>query len=88
VTYNLTGNYRIQYATYTATWSTGSTPTNATTVTISTTNAVPGVRAESTSHGGLTTGTTYYFALWTGDEVPNWSDVSNTASAMPSQSIA
>jgi hypothetical protein len=26
---------------------------------------------------------TYYFALFTGDEVPNWSDVSNTASAMP-----
>jgi hypothetical protein len=29
---NLTGTYRIQYATYTPTWSTSSTPTNATTV--------------------------------------------------------
>ncbi|HNF60042.1 MAG TPA: hypothetical protein PLN89_10740, partial [Elusimicrobiota bacterium] len=39
---NLTGTYRIQYATYTAVWSTASTPANATTVTISTTNVVPG----------------------------------------------
>ncbi|MBK8871068.1 MAG: hypothetical protein IPN19_08455 [Elusimicrobia bacterium] len=77
---NLTGNYRIQYATYTASWSTGSTPSNATTVTISTTNATPG-SAQSYVATGLTQGNTYYFVLWTGDEVPNWSDVSNTASA-------
>ncbi|MBK8576263.1 MAG: VCBS repeat-containing protein [Elusimicrobia bacterium] len=77
---NLTGNYRIQYATYTASWSTGSTPSNATTVTISTTNATPG-SAQSYVATGLTAGLTYYFVLWSGDEVPNWSDVSNTASA-------
>ena len=77
---NLTGNYRIQYATYPASWSTGSTPTNATTVTISTTNATPGA-AQSYVAGSLTPGNTYYFALFTADEVPNWSDVSNTASA-------
>jgi hypothetical protein len=77
---NLTGNYRIQYATYTASWSTGSTPSNATTVTISTTNATLG-SAQSYVATGLTQGNTYYFVLWSGDEVPNWSDVSNTASA-------
>jgi 6-phosphogluconolactonase (cycloisomerase 2 family) len=79
---NLTGNYRIQYATYTASWSTSTTPTNATTVTISTTNAVPG-SAQSRIISGLTIGTTYYFVLWTADEVPNWSGVSNTTSAVP-----
>ncbi len=77
---NLTGDYRIQYATYTASWSTSTTPNDATTVTLSTTNAVPG-SAQSYVATGLTAGLTYYFVLWTGDEVPNWSDVSNTASA-------
>ncbi|MBK8871069.1 MAG: hypothetical protein IPN19_08460 [Elusimicrobia bacterium] len=77
---NLTGDYRIQYATYTVAWSTGSTPADATTVTLSTTNATPG-SAQSYVATGLTAGLTYYFALFTGDEVPNWSDVSNTASA-------
>ena len=76
---NLTGTYRIQYATYTATWSTSTTPTDATTVTISTTNVEPGV-TQSTTIAGLTAGTTYYFALFSGDEVPNWSEVSNAAS--------
>jgi hypothetical protein len=79
---NLTGNYRIQYATYTASWSTTTTPTNATTVTISTTNVVPGT-AQSKLISGLTGGLTYYFVLWTGDEVPNWSTISNTTSAVP-----
>jgi DNA-binding beta-propeller fold protein YncE len=82
----LTGNYRVQYATYTATWSTGSTPTDATTLTIATTSVTPGV-VQSTTIAGLTSGMTYYFALFTGDEVPNWSDVSNTASAMPPHSV-
>jgi predicted nucleotidyltransferase len=78
---NLTGTYRLQYATYTATWSTESTPTDATTITISTTNAVPG-SAISYKATGLTGGLTYYFVLWSGDEIPNWSDISNTTSAM------
>ncbi|MBK8871656.1 MAG: VCBS repeat-containing protein [Elusimicrobia bacterium] len=78
---NLTGDYRIQYATYTVSWSTSSTPTDATTVTISTTNMVPG-SAQSRTITGLTAGLTYYFVLWTADEVPNWSTISNTASAV------
>ena len=33
---------------------------------------------------GLTEGTTYYFAIKTGDEVPNWSPLSNSPNAKPS----
>jgi hypothetical protein len=83
---NLTGNYRIQYATFTASWSTSSTPTNATTVTIATTTQVPG-SSQSKLITGLTGGLTYYFVLWTGDEVPNWSTISNSTSAVPFVSI-
>jgi hypothetical protein len=78
---NLTGTYRIQYATFTAAWSTASTPTDATTVTIATTNVVPG-SARSYTVTGLTAGPTYYFVLWSADEVPNWSDISNTTSTI------
>jgi predicted nucleotidyltransferase/6-phosphogluconolactonase (cycloisomerase 2 family) len=78
---DLTGNFRIQYATYTASWSTASTPTNAFTLTISTTGVTPGV-VQSTSIAGLTVGITYYFALFTEDESNNWSTVSNTTSAI------
>lgn len=79
---NLTGNYRIQYATYTATWSTSTTPTDATTVTISTTNMVPG-SAQSHSITGLTPGASYSFVLWSQDESNNWSAISNTVSTTP-----
>jgi sugar lactone lactonase YvrE len=79
---NLTGNYRIQYATYTAVWSTSSTPTNATTVTLATTTQSPG-SAQGYTATGLTGGLTYYFVLWSGDEIPNWSDISNTTSTIP-----
>ncbi|MBK8870461.1 MAG: VCBS repeat-containing protein [Elusimicrobia bacterium] len=79
---NLTGNYRIQHATYTATWSTTTTPSNATTVTVSTTNATPGGGITSVVTG-LSGATTCYFALFTQDDVGNWSGVSNTTSAVP-----
>lgn len=84
---SLTGSYRIEYATYSAVWSAGVPPAGVTTLNISTTNAVPGV-VQSTSIAGLMSGTTYYFALFTADEVPNWSDVSNTASALPPFTLA
>jgi predicted nucleotidyltransferase len=48
---NLTGTYRIQYATYTASWSTSTTPTNATTVTIATTTQTPASASGETCHG-------------------------------------
>jgi hypothetical protein len=82
----LTGNYRIQYATYTVSWSTASTPTDATTVTIGTTSVTPG-SAQTKVITGLTVGTTYYFVLWSQDEVNNWSDISNTTSAIPLSTV-
>ncbi|TMQ72170.1 MAG: hypothetical protein E6K80_03430 [Candidatus Eisenbacteria bacterium] len=43
------------------------------------TPAAPGTR-QSVTVTGLQSNTTYYFAIKTGDEVPNWSGVSNIAS--------
>jgi hypothetical protein len=37
---------------------------------------------------GLTEGQQYYFAMKTGDEVPNWSDVSNSVEATPADTVA
>lgn len=75
-----------EYATFTALWSTASTPTNATTVMISTTNAVPG-SAQTKVITGLTGGIPTYFVLWTQDEVNNWSVIFGTASATPVAAI-
>ncbi|MBK8576693.1 MAG: VCBS repeat-containing protein, partial [Elusimicrobia bacterium] len=80
---NLTGYYRIQYATYTATWSTSTTPTNAYTSTITATNVSPGVVQSTTIVVSPTTPQTWYFVLWTADEVGNWSPISSTATASP-----
>jgi len=71
------GRYGIKYATYTTfdfngpsgfdlEWSTSTSPGNNETKVIT----------------GLTEGTTYYFRIWTADEVLNWSGISNGATAM------
>ncbi|PIZ14237.1 MAG: hypothetical protein COY53_00715, partial [Elusimicrobia bacterium CG_4_10_14_0_8_um_filter_37_32] len=70
-----TGGFSIQNSTWTGVvWSTGNAQ-----VVISTNNVVPG------SNRGcgilLTEGATYYFRLWTRDEVPNWSVISVGATA-------
>jgi predicted nucleotidyltransferase len=78
---NLTGNYRIQYATFTASWSTSTTPADATTVTISTSNVVPGVSRSISVDVALIV--EHYFVIWTQDEANNWSVISGTASATP-----
>lgn len=41
----------------------------------------PSGTTETFAVTGLTAGTLYYFALKTGDEIPNWSGVSNTVAA-------
>ncbi len=46
-----------------------------------TTTTSPGA-SQSRIIENLTFGATYYFRIWTGDEIPNWSTVSNSASAM------
>jgi hypothetical protein len=83
---NVTGTYRIQYATYTASWSTSSTPDKRHNGYDATTTQVPG-SAQSKLITGLTGGLTYYFVLWTGDEVPNWSTISNSTSAVPTLTV-
>ena len=54
---DLTGNYRIQYATYSATWDTATTPAGAITTTMTATVVRPGV-VQSTTITGLASGTT------------------------------
>lgn len=56
-------------------WSTGSVDT----VIISTQNVNPGDRQYYTLTG-LSSGVTYYIAIWTSDEIPNWSIHSSTVS--------
>jgi len=70
----LTGEYIIDYATYTKTWS----PTYSH-ISISTSNVNPGDN-QYWAVLDLTVGATYYFRIWTRDEVPNhWSEISNGA---------
>jgi len=73
---NLSGKFRIDYATYTKAWSCTDYQ-----IELSTTDCKPLTKFSYTITG-LIPGTTYYFALWTGDRVPNWSDISNISQAM------
>lgn len=78
----LNGNYRIQYSTVnTVAWSTTTTPTSAYTVTRATTGVTPGL-AVSTSVFVPFDGT-WYFVLWTQDDVGQYSNISNTVSLSP-----
>jgi hypothetical protein len=68
--------YKIQYATYSnTTWD-----KNYAQVTISTSGVSPGTKV-SYVITGLAERVTFYFRIWTADEVPNWSDLSNIATA-------
>jgi hypothetical protein len=79
---NLNGNFRIQYSSVAATvWSTSTTPSGAYTVTIATSNAVPGTNQSRVLN--VTTNDTYYIVLWGQDDVGEWSLISNTANAVP-----
>ena len=49
--------------------------------------AVPGT-SQSVVVTGLSPSTTYYFAMKTGDEVPNWANVSNIASKTTAVALA
>jgi chitodextrinase len=66
--------YDIRYSTSPIT--TGTVWNNATQVTGETAPKPTGF-AESFTVGGLSPSTTYYFAIKTADEVPNWSEISN-----------
>jgi hypothetical protein len=65
--------YRIDYSTYSIAWSTTTYD-----VEIPTNSVTPYTNVSRTITG-LTGDTTYYFRIWTADEVPNWSGLSNGA---------
>ena len=70
----LTGEYRIDYATYTKSWN----PTDYQ-ISIPTSNVNPG-DDQYREVSNLTVGATYYFHIWTRDEVlDHWSEISNEA---------
>ncbi|MFC2061090.1 DUF2341 domain-containing protein [Elusimicrobiota bacterium] len=69
---NTGSKYVIKYSTYDIAWSTENPQ-----IEISATNNSPYV--EYSTAVILNQETTYYFRMWTGDEVPNWSAVSNGA---------
>gem|GEM_PF-2972013 len=74
-------NFRIEYASWTAVvWSTNTATSGAGSyITIST--AVSAGTICSRTVDSLTEGVTYYFRIWTADEIPNWSAISNAATA-------
>ncbi|MHB2026850.1 MAG: fibronectin type III domain-containing protein, partial [Elusimicrobiota bacterium] len=70
----LSGTYKIQYST----WSGISWSTTAAQVNITTSGVVPG-SAQSYQVSGLDANSTYYFYLWTANQTPVWSALSNGA---------
>ncbi|MBA3066279.1 hypothetical protein FP828_07295 [bacterium] len=73
VTGTLEGIYRIDYATYTKSWS-----SSVYEIELPATGSAPGTSLNRTV-SALTGGVTYYFRLWSADEALNWSSVSNNA---------
>ena len=73
--------FRIEYASWTAVvWSTNTATSGAGSyITISTTVSAGTICSRTV--GSLTEGVTYYFRIWTADEIPNWSALSNHATA-------
>lgn len=71
------GVFRIQYATFTVSWSTQSTPLGAFTRSISTSGAAPSSR-HSALFTDLVEGPTFFFYVWSKDDAGYWSEISNT----------
>jgi hypothetical protein len=81
----LNGTYRIYYSSVGADLA-GLTPTTPVAGTLSrvdiaTTNVTPGSLQRYILGGLISDGTTYYARIFTADEVPNWSDISNGATS-------
>jgi len=81
--YLLDGAFAIQYSTFPE----ADFSTNSVSVLISTSGLAAGTRA-GYNMIGLTTDSTYYFALWTRDDAGNWSDISNIASGQATLSAS
>jgi hypothetical protein len=77
---NLTGSYRIQYSTNPSTvWSTAVTPAGAVTIPLAAVNQAPGSVQSTTTAATLMEGTSYYYVLWSQDDLGTWSAISNQA---------
>ncbi|MFH1352601.1 MAG: lamin tail domain-containing protein [bacterium] len=72
---NLTGKFRIDYSTSLKTWDYANYE-----IPLSTENCPP-LTSFCQTISGLTPAATYYFRMWSCDEVPLWSDISNGATA-------
>ncbi|MFH1958084.1 MAG: fibronectin type III domain-containing protein [bacterium] len=79
---NLTGVFRIDYATYTKSWVYTDYE-----IDIPTSALVPGALCSKVVTG-LKGDTTYYFVIWTADEVPNWSGPSEVTTGRTRDNIA
>jgi predicted nucleotidyltransferase len=78
------GKFRIEYATWTSViWSTDTATGNGTYIDIDTATIVA-LSEHSYKLTGLIPETTYYFRIWTRDDVNNWSNISNAATATAS----
>jgi len=77
------GKYGIKYATYTSFDFNGPSGFNI----LWTTSTSPGI-TETKVITGLTEGTTFYFRIWTGDDVLNWSGISNGATTWAQVDVA
>jgi hypothetical protein len=82
----LNGEYLIHYATFSAAWDRLTLPPFVSSTTLPVTNDAPG-SARSFILPNLNLPTPYHFVLWSRDEVPNWSAVSNSTSALPKSPV-
>ncbi|MCK9582482.1 MAG: fibronectin type III domain-containing protein, partial [Endomicrobiales bacterium] len=78
--------YKVQYATVASGDSLSGWNYPLAQITVSTSNVTSG-DVVSQIVGPLTSGVTYYFAIWNADEVSNWSAVSNISSACASEAL-
>jgi len=75
----ITGKFKIEYSSWTDTiWSTNTETGDGYYITLDTSSVAP-LSSQSHTITGLTGDTTYYFRIWTADEVPNWGALSNAA---------
>ncbi|MBN1385213.1 MAG: fibronectin type III domain-containing protein [Elusimicrobia bacterium] len=80
----LTGEFRIEYSSWTNTiWSTNTAAGDGYYISITTLNVTP-LTTQSRVVTSLQPGIEYYFRIWTADEVNNWSDLSNPATVQAS----
>ncbi|MEM4367825.1 MAG: hypothetical protein QXO21_02255, partial [Candidatus Anstonellales archaeon] len=79
------GKYRIRYSTYVTTaadfWTTGSWTDYQNKYEIEWTTNTSALSNQARLLTGLRSGVTYYIRIWTADEIPNWSNISNAATA-------